>query len=130
VIAKNIPFNFGIRAKKHYLLIHLTSIRLQRIVEKMETGDRIVKDRNIANEVLEGIREIKSGRAARRTVIDVPVEIKKIRENLEMSQAEFASLLCVTKRTLQEWEQGRCKPTGAALKLLLVASRHPEALHV
>jgi putative transcriptional regulator len=96
----------------------------------METGDRIVKNRNIANEVLEGIREIKSGRAARRTVIDVPVEIKRIRDNLGMSQAEFASLLCVSKRTLQEWEQGRCKPTGAALKLLLVASRHPEALHV
>lgn len=89
-----------------------------------------MKKRNIGQEVLEGIREIKSGKAARRTVIDVPEEIKAIRDGLGLSQAEFAELLGVSKRTLQEWEQGRCKPTGAALKLLMVARRHPEALHV
>lgn len=89
-----------------------------------------MKSRNIGMEVLEGIREIKSGKAARRTIISIPEEIKSIRERLDLSQAEFAELLGVSKRTLQEWEQGRCKPTGAALKLLMVASRHPEALHV
>ncbi|MBI5427188.1 MAG: type II toxin-antitoxin system MqsA family antitoxin [Nitrospinae bacterium] len=89
-----------------------------------------MKNRNIGQEVLEGIREIKSGKAARRTIIDVPGEIKGIREKLGVSQAEFAELIGVSKRTLQEWEQGRCKPTGAALKLLMIARRHPEALHV
>jgi putative transcriptional regulator len=88
-----------------------------------------MKKRNIGREVLEGIREIKSGKAARRTIIDVPGEIKGIREKLDVSQAEFAEMIGVSKRTLQEWEQGRCKPTGAALKLLMIARRHPEALH-
>lgn len=87
-----------------------------------------MKKRNIGQEVLEGIREIKAGKAARRTVVNIPAEIKSIREKMDLSQAEFAELLGVSKRTLQEWEQGRCKPTGAALKLLLVAQRHPEAL--
>ncbi|MBI4384834.1 MAG: helix-turn-helix domain-containing protein [Nitrospinae bacterium] len=89
-----------------------------------------MKNRNIGQEVLEGIREIKGGKAARRTIIDVPGEIRGIREKLGVSQAEFAELIGVSKRTLQEWEQGRCKPTGAALKLLMIARRHPEALHV
>lgn len=87
-----------------------------------------MKKKNIGQEVLEGIREIKAGKAARRTVVNIPAEIKSIREKMDLSQAEFAELLGVSKRTLQEWEQGRCKPTGAALKLLLVARRHPEAL--
>ena len=89
-----------------------------------------MRKRNIGQEVLEGIREIKSGKAARRTIINVPDEIKGIREKLDVSQAEFAEMIGVSKRTLQEWEQGRCKPTGAALKLLMIARRHPEALHV
>ncbi|MBI5179723.1 MAG: type II toxin-antitoxin system MqsA family antitoxin [Nitrospinae bacterium] len=89
-----------------------------------------MRKRDIGKEVLEGIREIKTGKAARRTVINVPEEIKAIRNSMDVSQSEFAELLGVSKRTLQEWEQGRCKPTGAALKLLLVARRHPEALVV
>jgi putative transcriptional regulator len=88
-----------------------------------------MKKRNIGQEVLESIREIKSGNVARRTIIDVPSEIKGIREKLDVSQAEFAEMIGISKRTLQEWEQGRCKPTGAALKLLMIARRHPEVLH-
>jgi putative transcriptional regulator len=44
------------------------------------------------------------------------------------SQAAFAKLLGVSVRTLQEWEQGRKLPSGAAATLLKVASRHPEVL--
>ena len=40
----------------------------------------------------------------------------------------FAALMGVSIRTLQEWEQGRRKPSGLAAALLRVASRHPEAL--
>ena len=89
-----------------------------------------MKKRNIGLEVLEGIREVKSGKAARRTVFNVPAEIKAIRERMDVSQAEFAGLLGISKRTVQEWEQGRCKPTGAALKLLMVVRSHPEAVMV
>jgi putative transcriptional regulator len=45
-----------------------------------------------------------------------------------MSQAAFAKLLGVSVRTLQEWEQGRKEPSGAAATLLKVAARHPEVL--
>ncbi|MDP1665965.1 MAG: helix-turn-helix domain-containing protein [Methylobacter sp.] len=45
-----------------------------------------------------------------------------------LSQAQFAALLGVSVRTLQEWEQGRRKPTGAAQTLLRVAVAHPEML--
>jgi putative transcriptional regulator len=45
-----------------------------------------------------------------------------------LSQAAFAKLLGVSTRTLQEWEQGRKSPSGAAATLLKVAARHPEVL--
>ncbi|MFZ1643060.1 MAG: helix-turn-helix domain-containing protein [Candidatus Contendobacter sp.] len=45
-----------------------------------------------------------------------------------LSQAAFAKLLGVSVRTLQEWEQGRRIPSGAAATLLKVAARHPEVL--
>lgn len=45
-----------------------------------------------------------------------------------LSQTAFAKLLGVSVRTLQEWEQGRKLPSGAAATLLKVASRHPEVL--
>jgi putative transcriptional regulator len=45
-----------------------------------------------------------------------------------LSQVPFARLLGVSVRTLQEWEQGRKMPSGAAATLLKVATRHPEVL--
>ena len=45
-----------------------------------------------------------------------------------LSQSAFAALLGVSRRTLQDWEQGRRQPTGAAQTLLRVAVAHPEAL--
>jgi putative transcriptional regulator len=45
-----------------------------------------------------------------------------------LSQVRFAALLGVSPRTLQDWEQGRRQPTGAAKTLLRVAERHPEVL--
>ena len=37
-------------------------------------------------------------------------------------------LLGVSKRTLEQWEQGRREPSGAAKQLLKIAERHPEVL--
>ncbi|HMS86734.1 MAG TPA: helix-turn-helix domain-containing protein [Nitrospira sp.] len=45
-----------------------------------------------------------------------------------LSQAKFAAALGVSKRTLEQWEQGRRKPSGAAKQLLKIAERHPEVL--
>jgi putative transcriptional regulator len=81
--------------------------------------------RNVGREILDGLREIKRGEYAR--VINVP-EVAKIREKTGLSQSRFASLLGVSVRTLQDWEQGRRAPSGAARTLLLVADKNPRAL--
>ncbi len=88
-----------------------------------------MKKRDIGKEVLQGIREMKKGRG-RRIVVDVPAQIKGIRKKMDLSQSEFSEMIGVSKRTVQEWEQGRRKPTGAALRLLMVAKKHPKALLV
>lgn len=81
--------------------------------------------RNIGLEILEDIREIKRGEHGR--AINVP-SVSSIRETTGLSQSRFAQLLGVSLRTLQEWEQGRRAPSGAARTLLLIASKNPRAL--
>jgi putative transcriptional regulator len=76
-------------------------------------------------EILEGLRELKRAEIGR--VVNVP-SVTEIRERTGLSQAKFASLLGVSIRTLQEWEQGRRVPSGAARTLLLVAAKNPRAL--
>ena len=83
--------------------------------------------RNIGEEILEGLREIKKGNQARRFTAD-SFPIVRAREKSGLSQSEFASLLGVSVRTLQDWEQGRREPSGAAKTLIKVAERHPEIL--
>lgn len=51
-----------------------------------------------------------------------------VRERLGLSQQELADLLGISRRTLENWEQGRREPTGAAKVLLKVAERHPKAV--
>ena len=81
--------------------------------------------RDVGTEILEGIREIKRGDVGHLT--NLP-SVARIREGTGLSQANFARLLGVSVRTLQEWEQGRRAPSGAARTLLMVASRNPKAL--
>lgn len=81
--------------------------------------------RNIGQEILEGLRELKRGEVGR--VIDVP-DVAAIREKAGLSQSRFAAMLGVSVRTLQDWEQGRRAPSGAARTLLLIADRNPRAL--
>jgi putative transcriptional regulator len=81
--------------------------------------------RNLGREILEGLRELKRGEVGR--VINVP-DVSTIREKTGLSQSRFAELLGVSVRTLQDWEQGRRAPSGAARTLLLVADRNPRAL--
>src|SRR5258708_79776 len=81
--------------------------------------------RDVGREILEGILELKAGDTGR--VTNLPSD-SQIREGTGLSQARFAQLLGVSVRTLQEWEQGRRSPTGAARTLLLIAARNPKAL--
>ena len=87
-------------------------------------------DRDIGQEILEGIREIKaykSGKGELRThILKQPAPPQEIRSKLKLSQAAFAGLMGVSLRTVQDWEQGRRKPSGPAEALLRIAEQKPE----
>jgi putative transcriptional regulator len=78
-------------------------------------------------DLLRSVREMKAGKAARVTKIE-PTRASLARAKAGLSQSAFAALLGVSVRTLQDWEQGRREPTGAAKTLLRVAVAHPDAL--
>ncbi|MFO1401717.1 MAG: helix-turn-helix domain-containing protein [Steroidobacteraceae bacterium] len=81
--------------------------------------------RDIGREILSGLRELKRGELGR--VVNVP-DVGGVRGKTGLSQAQFAALLGVSVRTLQDWEQGRRAPSGAARTLIMVANRNPRAL--
>ena len=83
------------------------------------------KTRDIGAEILQGLREIERGEFGR--VISVPA-VAKIRQKTGLSQARFAQLLGVSVRSLQDWEQRRRAPSGAARTLLMIAAKNPRAL--
>ena len=73
--------------------------------------------------------EIKAGHRAPSRVYEIkPPEIRRVRERLDVSQGEFAIMIGVSIRTLQNWEQGRRQPEGPAKALLTIASRNPTAV--
>lgn len=78
-------------------------------------------------DLLESVKQMRRGQAARVTKVKLP-EAAEARASVGLSQQEFAILLGVSPRTLQDWEQGRREPTGAAKTLLRVAVSHPEIL--
>ena len=83
--------------------------------------------------LLQGIREAGAylrGDKSVATRVDriEPDSVAVVRARLKLSQTEFARLLGISQNTLQNWEQGRRKPSGAARVLLKVAARHPEAV--
>ena len=53
-----------------------------------------------------------------------PQQIKKIREAAQVSQPVFARYLNTSESTVQKWETGSKHPSGMALKLLSVVSKH------
>ncbi len=90
-----------------------------------------MSDRDIGKEILEGIREIKAfkeGKVSLRThELKDPSPPKNIRKKLRLSQSAFASLMGVSVRTVQDWEQGRRAPKGPAKSLLRIAEQNPDA---
>ena len=78
-------------------------------------------------DLLKSVKQMRRGQAARVTRVKIP-QAAEARSRVGLSQQDFARLLGVSARTLQDWEQGRRKPTGAAKTLLRVAFSHPEVL--
>ena len=78
---------------------------------------------------IEEAGEIKANRKMPSRKYEVtPPDIKMVREKLQVTQKEFAMLIGVSTRTLQNWEQGRRKPEGPANALLKVATKNPKAV--
>ena len=82
---------------------------------------------DIGSELLVSVREMKAGLRARTHRPSVS-GIAQTRLVSGLSQSAFAALLGVSVRTLQDWEQGRREPSGAAKTLIRVAELHPEVL--
>jgi len=89
-----------------------------------------MSDRDIGQEILEGLREIKQFKKGKINLkirtLNEPSPPKVIRHKLKLSQSAFASLMGVSPRTIQDWEQGRRKLKGPAKSLLRIAEQHPE----
>ena len=86
--------------------------------------------RDIGQEILEGIQDIKAHKAGEKTLrihtLKEPAPPQVIRARLKLSQSAFAGLMGVSLRTVQDWEQGRRKPSGPASALLRIAEQKPE----
>jgi putative transcriptional regulator len=89
--------------------------------------DVVPTGEEIGLKLLQSVREMKARTFARTTEIDVN-DVVQARQGTGLSQSEFASALNISKRTLQEWEQGRRTPSGAAQALIRIARKHPEVV--
>ena len=84
-------------------------------------------------QLLEGVRELGAALRGNKKVITRtdrinPDSVAVVRGRMKLSQGEFARMLGISVDTLQNWEQGRRKPSGAARVLLRVAAKHPKAV--
>ena len=89
---------------------------------KDELFDELIASVHEGGKILRG-----KTKPSRSFVIDVP-DVKKIRANYKLSQTEFAALMGISVKTLQNWEQGRRVPEGAARVLLQVAEKYPKVI--
>ncbi len=87
-------------------------------------------DKELFDDLVQSLKEagdISAGKAeaSRRFKLEAP-DAKDAREKMGLSQGEFAKLMRVSVKTLQNWEQHRRKPTGPAAALLKIVSAAPE----
>ena len=87
-------------------------------------------ENTLFDDLLQSLKEAKAiskgeAKASRRFEI-VPTDVKAVREQIGLSQSEFARLMRVSIKTLQNWEQHRRNPTGPAAALLRIVSTAPD----
>ena len=90
---------------------------------KKELFEELLKSVKEAADIERG-----SAKPSRTVEIKTANDVVATRARLGISQTKFAQLLGISENTLQNWEQGRRKPTGPAKVLLKVAARHPRIL--
>lgn len=90
----------------------------RKVVKAPSSGEEL------GRKLLQSVRQMKARKFARVTEVALN-EVVEARQSTGLSQAEFASALSISKRTLQEWEQGRRAPSGAAQALIRIARKHP-----
>lgn len=81
----------------------------------------------LGEKLLQSVKEMKASNVGRVNKVE-PNDVAKARLKTGLSQSQFALALQISPRTLQEWEQGRRKPSGAAKALIQIAFRHPEII--
>ena len=90
-------------------------------------------DKQHFDQLVKGVREMKrhiagkSVRGAKTSELPAP-DVRTIREAANISQSQFAKLIGVNLRTLQNWEQQRTRPTGPAKALLKIGASNPKAI--
>jgi len=78
-------------------------------------------------ELLEAVEQMKAGKKGRAYTPEQLLAISA-RHSINLTQREFAKLLNVSIDTVQDWEQGRRSPRGAAITLLKIAQQRPDVL--
>ncbi|MCY4211229.1 MAG: helix-turn-helix domain-containing protein [Gammaproteobacteria bacterium] len=81
----------------------------------------------LGDKLLKSVKEMQVGRRARVTKV-APNQVAAARLKTGLSQLQFAQALQISQRTLQEWEQGRRQPSGAARALIQIAFAHPKII--
>ena len=95
-------------------------------------------EKDLFDDLVQSLKEAKTiakgqAQASRRFMVPAP-DVRLVREQIGLTQSEFAHLMQVSIKTLQNWEQQRRTPTGPAAALLKIVMAAPEvalkALHV
>ncbi len=91
---------------------------------KAERFEKMMDGIKWGEDYLKGLAE-----PSRKHAVSVKIpDVKGIRGKLKVSQGEFASMLGISVRTIQNWEQKRRVPEGPARVLLEVAASYPDML--
>jgi DNA-binding transcriptional regulator YiaG len=99
------------------------------VLDRLAEGEKVPAELDARAVEQDGLDRLLSlGIEAHRIASPPSVDVRAIRENLGLSQADFAARFGLEVDTIRNWEQGRYAPDRAAVILLTVIEHHPEAV--